>query len=191
MIIADLYEKYNLMPQLREHQLRVGGIVKLLSNDHDSIVTALVHDMGNMAKFTNLDEYWSREQEIFWSKYGRDAHEATFTILKEAGLDRFSKYLIEEGRAYDRSDLDIEFFESLSNPALLTLYGDLRVSITGVTSMAERIADLEKRYGGARPESSWADLFEKYIENKFKYPLTSITEASVTPLFDELLTYTI
>lgn len=191
MNIADLYDKYNLMPQLREHQLRVGGIVKLLSNDRDSILTALVHDMGNMAKFSNLDEHWSKEQQLFWSKYGRDAHEATFAILKDAGLDLYSKYLIEEGRAYDRSDLDIEFFESLSNPALLTLYGDLRVSITGVTSMAERIADLEKRYGGVRPESRWAESFEKYVADKFKYPVGAITETCVAPLFDELLTYTI
>lgn len=191
MKISDLYEKFNLMPQLREHQLRVGGIVKLISDDHDSIVTALVHDMGNMAKFSNLDEYWSNQQEIFWSRYGRDAHEATFAILKEAGLDRFNKYLIEEGGAYDRADLDYKFFESLSSPALLTLYGDLRVSITGVTSMKERIKDLSKRYGGVRPEESWAEAFEKHVVSKYKYPVRAITEASVAPLFDELLTYTI
>ncbi len=191
MKIYELYDKFNLMPQLREHQLRVGGVVKLISNDHDSVVTALVHDMGNMAKFSNLDEYWSMEQQIFWSKYGRDAHEATFAILKEAGLDRLNKYLIEEGRAYDRADLDIVFFESLSNPALLTLYGDMRVSITGTTSLEERIKDLEKRYGGKRPESKWAELFEQYVTEKFGYPVATITEAQVKPLFDELLTYTI
>ena len=89
MQIRDLYDKYNLMPQLREHQLRVGGIVRLITNDHDSIITALVHDMGNIVKF-DLDkpynkidavEKWKIEQEHVRATYGRDAHEATYAIL--------------------------------------------------------------------------------------------------------------
>lgn len=42
------------MPQLITHQLRVGSIVLLITDDRDSILTALVHDMGNLAKFHNL-----------------------------------------------------------------------------------------------------------------------------------------
>lgn len=87
MNIADLYKKYNLMPGLITHQLRVGGIVKLITDDPEAILTALVHDMGNLAKFSNLDEYWTTKQKKFWDKYGKDAHEATIKILEENGLD--------------------------------------------------------------------------------------------------------
>jgi len=199
MQIRDLYEKYNLMPQLREHQLRVGGIVRLLTDDHDSIITALVHDMGNIVKFdldrpyTKINDAikWKIEQEHVRKTYGRDAHEATFAILREAGLDNYNIYLRDEGRAYDNESLDIDFFANMSKPALFTLYGDMRVSIEGVVSMQERIEDLERRYGAPRAESKWANKLEEYIQSSASIDVNSISEEMVETLFDELLTMTV
>lgn len=118
MTIRELYEKYHVMPQLIAHQLRVGAIVKLIGGDRDAIRTALVHDMGNMAKFTKLDPYWAKEQEKFWKKYGKDAHTATSMILKEAGLDKLYGYLQEEAKLY-REILNLEDFTGISKPHCL------------------------------------------------------------------------
>jgi hypothetical protein len=187
------------MPQLREHQLRVGGIVRLITDNHDSIITALVHDMGNIVKF-DLDnpytkindiEKWKIEQEYVRTNYGCDAHEATFAILKDAGLNKYNIHLKDEGRAYNNETLYVDFFESMSKPALFTLYGDMRVSIEGVVSMQERIEDLERRYGAPRAESKWANKLVTYIESITNIEVRSISEEMVEPLFDELLTMTV
>ncbi len=191
MQIRDLYDKYNLMPQLREHQLRVGGIVRLITTDHESIITALVHDMGNIVKFSNLDSYWSKVQEKFWNEYGRDEHAATDKILREVGMDRYADYFNEESKAYDNDSLGVSQFSTMSKPAVFTLYGDLRVGINGVCTMEERLTDLEERYHYERPERKWAGEFENYIQTLTELDLQTIDEESVSPLFDELLTMTV
>lgn len=191
MQIRDLYYKYNIMPQLREHQLRVGGIVRLITPDHDSIITALVHDMGNIVKFNNLDPYWSKVQEKFWNDYGRDEHAATDKILREVGMDRYADYFKEESKAYDNDSLNASYFSAMSKPAMLTLYGDLRVRINGVCSIEERLKDLEERYHYERPERKWAGEFENYVQTLTSVDLKSINEAMVATQFDTLLTMTV
>lgn len=191
MQILDLYDKYNIMPQLREHQLRVGGIVRLITDDHDSIITALVHDMGNIVKFSNLDPYWSKVQEKFWTDYGRDEHVATDKILRKEGMGKYADYFKEESKAYDNDSLNASYFSTMSKPALLTLYGDLRVRFNGVCSVEERLKDLEDRYHYERPERKWANAFETYVQTLTKLDLSSIDEVMVEPLFDELLTMTV
>ena len=190
MTIRDLYQTYNIMPQLIEHQLRVGAIVKLITNDKASIITALVHDMGNLAKFSGLDEHWSQEQTKFWSKYGRDAHEATIKILREAGLDKYRDLIEEEAKFY-REVINLETFETFSLPAVLTLYADSRVAITGVVSLEERIIDLETRYNRKRNDWIWGPKLEKYVQSLTTIDIRSIKDRDVEPLFDELLTYEI
>lgn len=179
------------MPQLREHQLRVGGIVRLITPDHDSIITALVHDMGNIVKFNNLDPYWSKVQEKFWNDYGRDEHAATDKILREVGMDRYADYFKEESKAYDNDSLNASYFSAMSKPAMLTLYGDLRVRINGVCSIEERLKDLEERYHYERPERKWAGEFENYVQTLTSVDLKSINEAMVATQFDTLLTMTV
>ena len=191
MQIRDLYDKYNIMPQLREHQLRVGGIARLITDDHDSIITALVHDMGNIVKFSNLDPYWSKVQAKFWADYGRDEHMATNRILRESGMGKYADYFKEESKAYDNDSLNASYFSTMSKPALLTLYGDLRVRFNGVCTVEERLKDLEDRYHYVRPERKWANAFETYVQTLTKLDLRSINEEMVEPLFDELLTMTV
>lgn len=191
MQIQDLYDKYNLMPQLREHQLRVGGIVRLITDDHDSIITALVHDMGNIVKFSNLDSYWSKVQERFWEEYGREEHIATDKILRESGMAKYADFFKEESKAYENDTLNVAYFSNMSKPAMLTLYGDLRVRISGVCSVEERLRDLEERYHYERPERKWASQFEKHVQTFTDLDLQSINEEMVASLFDELLTMTV
>jgi len=89
------------MPNLREHQLRVAGVAKIICKslqekevEADTIVIAcLLHDMGNIIKFKlelfpeflkpeGLD-YWKEIQEEYVRKYGKDEHVATIQIAKE------------------------------------------------------------------------------------------------------------
>lgn len=175
------------MPQLRIHQLRVGGIVKLCGGDDESIATALVHDMGNLAKFNNLDDYWSRQQLEFKKKYGSDAHSATIAILNEAGLTKLAENIRAESDFY-KNIITIDDYSHVKMPSVLTLYGDCRVAIDGVVSVEERVCDLEKRYCGERLDRLWIDKLEQYVQNQSKIDVRSIGEADVTPLFDELLT---
>lgn len=191
MQIQDLYDKYNLMPQLREHQLRVGGIVKLITNDHDSIITALVHDMGNIAKFEGLNTYWRKEQEKVWKLYGKEAHEATFAILRDAGLSELERSVREEGEFYQNILKLAGKYETYSDAAAYTLYGDSRVAINGVVSVMERVEDLEKRYGKARNDREWVMKLEEYVTKKSGRDVAMLGNHDVTPLFDELLTMTV
>lgn len=184
------------MPQLAEHQLRVGGIAKIVANGWEdrelaqkTVLTCLVHDMGNIVKFGNLsDPKWIAVREEFKKKYGRDAHKATCNILKETGLAEYAEYLEEEAAMYRKENLTLSDFENCGRPALMTLYADLRVTPIGVVSMEERIQDLENRYGKPRFERKWNQVLEKYIRSLCKNEPALITEKDVTPLFDELLT---
>ncbi len=188
MQVRDLYQKYQIMPQLQTHMLRVGGIVKLIRDDKDSILTALVHDMGNMAKFTGLDSEWSEVQIKFWDKYGRDAHTATELILEEAGLTKLKQLVEEEGHFYNHV-MEINDFTTVSMPAILTLYADTRVMPKGVVSLEERILDLETRYPAPRRDGVWGPRLEAYVQSLTKIDIRAIKESDVEPLFDELLTY--
>ena len=176
------------MPQLAQHQLRVGGIVSLITKDKAAILTALVHDMGNIVKFSNLDLGWTSVQEIFQKKYGRDANLATLKILDDAGLTKL-RDLVEQEAEFYQNVINIEDFSKVSLPAALTLYADSRVAIDGVVSLEERIVDLETRYKQHRSDREWAYKLEDYVQSLSRCDVKSITEEMVTPLFDELLTY--
>lgn len=188
MQIRDLYKHYQVMPQLQTHMLRVAGIVKLITKDQDSILTALVHDLGNIVKFDNLDEAWSKVQKECVAKYGRDAHVATAKMLEEAGLDKLKK-LVEEESEFYRNIMQIDDFSKANLPAVLTLYGDSRVAMGGVVTLEERIVDLETRYGEHRNDRVWGPKLEAYVQTLTDTDIRAIKESDVEPLFDELLTY--
>jgi hypothetical protein len=206
MQIQDIYTQYNLMPQLITHQLRVGAIATFITQGwsdrelaHETVLSSLLHDMGNMAKF-KLDKpvmpienlaYWQAEQQRFWDTYGTEAHAATYAILHELKLDKITKYLLAESMFYDNRNVTRDSFVVAPRPAVVVLYGDLRVAIDGVVSLEERLVDLERRYGGVRPERAWANDLEAYIASLSCGDIRAITEATVAPLFDELLTLTV
>ncbi|MFH1244603.1 MAG: HD domain-containing protein [bacterium] len=200
MLIRDLYQKYQIMPQLATHMLRVAGVGKLITdswNDRElavkSVIACLVHDLGNLAKFKLGPEYqteWGPKQEKLWEKWGHDAHVATYGILKELGMEEYVEYLLAEAKLYESEPTPADF-EQTSRPALVVLYADLRVAMSGVVSLEERIADLAARYSGFRAESRWGKMLEGYVQTLTSTDVRSITEKSVTPLFDELLRYNI
>jgi hypothetical protein len=190
MTIKELYKKYHIMPQLQQHQLRVGGIVALITNDRDSILTALVHDMGNIVKFKNIDPAWHDIQDTYIQKYGTDANVATIKILQDAGLLQLKQYMEQESEFY-KNRMTVTDYSTISLPALLTLYADSRVAFNGVVTLEERVVDLETRYQTYRDDRIWGPKLETYIQTLTDRDVAAITETDVEPLFDELLTYTI
>lgn len=197
------------MPQLETHMLRVAGVGKIVADNWkskcDSELTTqlcLLHDMGNIVKFDlgdgvdrskfgeiqNLPQ-WQIIQKEYREKYGKSAHEATNAILEDAKLERFIKLINEEEALYFAEAKEMEL--SKANVAsIILMYADCRVTPQGVVSYRERIDDLQERYGAkTRTWYDWTYWFEEWIQQQSIIDLTSITDESVEPLFDELLEY--
>ena len=211
MTIKQLYAKYHIMPQLETHMLRVAGVGKIIAENWqgecDTKLTTdlcLIHDMGNIVKFDLRDEtdmskfgrienlkHWQEVQRGYWDKYGKDAHDATIGILREAGLPHFESYIDEEERLYFAEAREEQLAKARVESIIL-MYADCRVIPSGVVSYRERVNDLKDRYG-TRSDTwyDWTFWFESWLQTKVGVDLQSITEASVTPLFDELLSRTI
>jgi hypothetical protein len=158
--ILELYQNYNIPPNLQEHQLRVAGVVaQLLSYltivgnlSVPVIQAAMLHDMGNILKF-NLqspnpflaDEElpsWQKVQKEYQRRYGQDVHEATQQIAREIGV---AQNVLELIRAVD-FHLLAEHVSENELPFLVIQYADMRVAPFGVTSLAERFLDGQQRY---------------------------------------------
>ena len=199
------------MPQLAVHQLRVGAVCKIVAENFCKEVDVqyitklgLVHDMGNIVKFDlqdNIDrskfgqienlKYWQGVQRTVWEKYGKNAHEATIGMLVEARLTEFVPFIKEEERLYFAEARE-EMLDKASTEAIILLYGDCRVTPSGVVSYRERVNDLQDRYGARNTTwYDWTFWFEEWMQKQVSIDLNSITEDGVKTLFDELLTYTI
>ncbi len=210
MQIKQIYEQYQIMPQLATHMLRVAGVGKLILDgwhgeiDCDLVMKALLlHDMGNLAKFDFSNEgqkkqksaelvdlpYWRTQQAFFWAKYGKQAHEATIAILKELGQGEVISVLEQDHVGY-ANGYPAQLIQQ-DAPARIVGYADVRVTPVGVVSMKDRIADLYRRYGR---ELSWYDFLytlEKDVAAMTTTDLVAITEASVEPYFEEFLSYNV
>lgn len=211
MNVKQLYKKYQIMPQLETHMLRVAAVGKIVADNWigtcDSLLTTqlcLLHDMGNIVKFDlsdNLDRakfgnieklpYWQGIQKEHIEKFGKSAHDATNAILRDAKLTQFIPLVIEEESLYFAEAKEAEL-EMATVASIILLYSDCRVTPGGVVSYRERVNDLQSRYG-AKTQTwyDWTYWFEGWMQSKVKIDLNSITDQTVEPLFDELLTYTI
>lgn len=208
----DLYSRYDIMPQLITHQLRVAAVGKIVADNwkhhcDSSFVTqlCLVHDLGNIVKF-DLSEsanrsmfgpiddlpYWQKVQQKYWDRYGENAHDATVGILRDAGLTRFISPIEEEEKIYF-SEPSGETLLSTDPAVVILMYADCRVTPRGVTTYRERIDDLRLRYGGGMSTTwhDWTYFFDQWMEQQVSTDLAGITEERATALFDGLLTYDI
>lgn len=211
MKIAQLYEKYQIMPQLITHQLRVGAIGKMVAKNWKSKVDVelttqlcLLHDMGNIVKFDLAHtkeevygmikdiEYWQQVQKEVWEKYGNNAHEATIGILRAAKLDKFVSYINEEEKLYFAEAGENELKQA-NIESIILMYADCRVKPQGVVSYRERIDDLKTRYGGGKTKTwyKWTYWFDEWMQQQVQINLEEITEEAVNPQFEELLGYNI
>ncbi len=211
MQIKQIYEKYEIMPQLAMHMLRVAGVGKIVADSwidkcDTKLVTelCLLHDMGNIVKFgfSGKDEskfgkienieHWRKVKQGYVDQYGNDAHDATVGILNDAGLSRFVGYIDEEEKLYFSEAKEAELSKA-SVASIILMYADCRVIPSGVVSYRKRIDDLKDRYGGVASPTwyDWTYWFDNWMQKKVKIDLGRIDEQMVEPLFGELLGYNI
>lgn len=163
MLIRDVYQHYQIPPNLQTHMLQVAAVgVWICEHWQDKAQideevvrqTLLLHDMGNILKFdwevwknllgTEADrlEHWQQVQAKFKSKYGPDEHVATREIAKELEV---SQRILESLSAMGYSKLEACVSGS-DYIAKICTYSDLRVAPHGLVSVRERLEDGAKRY---------------------------------------------
>ena len=161
MRILDIYQKYQIIPVLQQHQLRVAAVGQKISTyfpqvNMKTVVTAcLLHDMGNILKI-DFDSPLSKEaltieqrkagdelKASFQKKYGNDEYLATIEIVKEIGVSEQVLKVINE--MFFTKLIDAQFAQN-SLERKICEYADMRVDPYGVTSLEARLADIKDRY---------------------------------------------
>lgn len=204
MMISQIYEKYFVPPGLIDHQIRVAVVGHQVSTSwmgegldvQLALKTCLLHDMGNLVKF-NFDDpiihvenisYWKEKKKEFVSRFGDDAHVATHNIIQELELDEINEILKEEESVFGKH---VDEVKKVSLEAQILLYSDLRVMPNGISSLGDRVKDLQRRYGkDAYIMDNYPDL-EKYIQSMTSIDVESISEDQVAKYRDEFLSVTI
>ncbi|MFA5751040.1 MAG: HD domain-containing protein [Candidatus Paceibacterota bacterium] len=211
--ITEIYEKYDIMPNLKDHMLRVGAVAYLICENiepsllnkeekSDIIEVCLLHDMGNIVKsdFSLLPpikdssknvEYWKKKKEEYIKKYGEDDHEATMKILKEIGR----RDNIIHSSDKNRFSLVCDNLNDTDFKIKIIQYSDFRVGPFGVLSFEERMEEAKERYKN-RPEFLGGDSREKLINCgleiekqiflKCKIKPEDINDITVAPIIKEL-----
>jgi hypothetical protein len=217
MTILEAYEKYKIMPNLAEHQLRVAAAAsQILDNLSPSpspykergnvVLACLLHDIGNIIKFDlsktknvlNVDldlDYWQKVKDEFVKKYGADEHVASVAIARELGVSNRVLELVDcVGFSQAEGNL-----KSGDLGKQICAYADMRVNPGGVVGMEERFTDLRVRYNHRANEWGGHDKrevfekslreIEKQIFKNCKILPGDITEEKIRPIMLELKSF--
>ncbi|MCA9397936.1 hypothetical protein KC573_03825 [candidate division WWE3 bacterium] len=213
MTFGEIYTKYNIMPILQDHMIRVAYVGKTISNhttvptETNNIIKAcLLHDMGNIIKF-NLEvvpeavepeglAYWQNIQNTFVAKYGNDEVVATHTICQELTIPNDVMELVN---AFGTRNV-IALTQSNDLNKMIVNYADHRVSPYGIEPLKDRIADQQNRIAtslepdkataklAARKESDDAKFtLEKMLFEKTDFGAEDIANVSVDTIREEFL----
>lgn len=206
--ITEIYDEYRIMPNLREHMLRVAAVAFFICDNYNvplqerKIISAcLLHDMGNIIK-SNLEyfpeflepeglSYWSKIKENYIEKYGKEDHVATIAIAREIGV---SGNIIDFLEHIGFSHATKNELEKLPEYKICN-YADMRVGPYGVLSLEGRINEAHERYknrvhsissGGFDSLSQSLRNIEKQIFSKCKIKPEDITDEAINPIILEL-----
>jgi len=155
--IQKIYNRYRIPEGLQQHMRWVAQVADQVvenwigSNINADLVqqTALLHDMGNIIKFkrpfwgemAKSEYFWMQTQEEFIAQYGSDVLLATRKIIDELGLkNSVGRMVAEMGIITTNPNADVSY------EARIVEYADCRVSLKGIVSFADRVADLMARY---------------------------------------------
>lgn len=157
--ITQIYEEYQIMPNLQLHQLRVAAVAKQISHaatirvdGHSVIAACLIHDIANIIKFELKRfpeflepeglEYWQDVQKAFIDTYGADEHRASLKIAADMNLPQAVVDLV---RGIGFSEIpNITKRGSLEEK--ICCYADQRVGPFGVITIEERLKEGKARY---------------------------------------------
>lgn len=207
--IEEIYNDYQIMPNLREHMYRVASVASILCDhfsgtiDRKSVLqVCLLHDMGKivtleLGKFPEFlepegKEHWQKVKEEFIKKYGTEnEHDITLKIAEDVGTSlRALEILNSMGFTNAINVLESNEFEKK-----ICLYSDMRASPLFVVALSERLADLNERYekdpteilGKNREELINAiNKIEKEIFEKIKIIPSFIDEKNVQNIIPHL-----
>lgn len=210
MTITNIYEQYQIFPELQLHQLRVAAVAMQLIEameaagqklDKENVILAcLLHDMGSILKANfELFEYspeqvlkWQQVKNIFRQKYGSTPDEATLSIVRELGISQKVIDILQQ-LGFDK----INHLSTSSLEAQLVQYADARVGPYGVVSLQERMIDLFNRYQD-RPvfdKEKWQQgaIFSEQLENNLFKPIelspNQINDHSIQASIEDLRLY--
>ncbi len=160
MKITQIYQRYQLMPGLQLHQLRVAAVAETIAGkfdqlaiDKEAVVAAcLLHDLANIIKFdlSCFPEmlkpeglaYWQQVQQEMIRDYGHNEERATNLIIEELGVPERVRQLVQAiGFASAEENL-----LSSDLAKKVCAYSDMRVAPWGIVSLEDRIEDLAERY---------------------------------------------
>ena len=188
MNILDIYKKYQIMPQLAEHQLTVAAVAEdifnhspvslgasrggsLILDRNDIIAACLLHDMGNIVKFdlTKTPDlhpglFLKPDDQIFWESVKQE-------FIKKYGIGshNVTMKIVGELGINDRIRelVDCVGFEQGENNAAtedfgkkICAYSDMRVMPAGVCGLEQRMADLRVRYKNHPEGARNREVFE-------------------------------
>lgn len=195
MTISEIYQTYDIMPTLQDHQYRVAVVAKILCErsltplpSNEIISACLLHDMGNLIKFDlekipqGLDigdiDHWKQAQADMKEKYGNDEHQATYEIAKELDISPLTLEIIK----YIGTRHALNMLEQKNTPVLLATYSDFRVTPTEVTSLKQRIEDLLRRYEGTvKYEGYKRDTMVYFTIEEFVQKTLGIESIEISP----------
>lgn len=208
----EIYEQFNIMPSLQQHQLRVAAVAKLICDNFkkpvktdDVVLACLFHDMGNIIKMDLTSfpeflepegtEYWRNVKESFIRKYGENAHKANIAIAHELHLPSHVVELID-GISFSNIE-NIVAGDSLEQK--ISEYADDRVGPHGVLPLSERLAEARARYiesgktyytkEGFEKLSQFVYALEKQIFADARIQPEDINDVAVKPIIEELRKY--
>lgn len=182
------------MPNLQEHQLRVGAVAQQIYQSFRSkinipeiISACLLHDVGNILKFDlNLFPqflepkgltYWEGIQREFEAKYGKDEHSATLSIAKEIGISENTLvYLNAVGFSKITKNLSEKDFGKK-----ICCYSDMRVGPFGIITIDERISDGKKRYKNRADRSIDSSKFDILAQDLKKIEKQIFEQTAIKP----------
>jgi hypothetical protein len=208
MLISEIYDEYKIMPSLQLHMYRVAAVSSCIADsmsvpiEKDALVAGcLLHDMGNIIKFT-FDlfpeflepeglHYWQHIKQEYIDKYGTDEHKATYTVAEEIGVDaRILELIAAVG--FTKAPINVKHSDFSKK---IACYCDHRVGPHGVLPLEERMTSGRTRYAINKGESSddvfntCADamrLIEKQIFEKSSLKPEDITDHMIREPLEQL-----
>jgi hypothetical protein len=169
MTILQTYHRFQVPPNVQAHMLLTADVIQLVK-DHwtgggvdweITFKTVLLHDLGNLIKFTRpfIDpdlernyQHWLAVQDKMVQKYGQKASHATALMIGELNFPDSQKIinLLEQMGQIMSSDKSTP----VSIEARLVEYADTVVTPKGVEGFEMRIKDLTSRY--QKTDQDWS-----------------------------------
>ncbi len=214
MTAAEIYQTYNIPPNLRQHHYWVAGVALWILDhwhgtdapDHNLITSELLlHDLGNVIKFDlenyfhllgesekGKKEYWQNAQKEFITQWGPNEHVATENIMKDIGVrDEVVALFNRCGSSKAKENT-----KSGDWSEKICTYADIRVAPHAIVSVDERWDEVLERYRGrghslgdieeVERRRTYTGILEEQIQTRVTKPLSEISTTSITSYIEKL-----